>query len=66
VITASAQECVAALSCDAVPWSKTAGSRPGDVGLVHRIGPFSPVGAIMFYAASEITRPRCPNAPLPK
>jgi hypothetical protein len=35
-----------------VPCSKTAGALPDGVGLVHKSGPFHPVGAIMSYYAS--------------
>jgi hypothetical protein len=66
VRTAFSHECLAALSYAAVPWSNTAGDRQGAVGLVHRICPFSLVGAIMAYTASETMMPRCPNAPPPK
>jgi hypothetical protein len=53
VSTASSQECLAALSCAAVPDLMTDGARPGAYGFTHSTGPFSLLGATMAYAASE-------------
>jgi hypothetical protein len=47
VSTASSRDCLAALSCAAVPDSITDGVRHGYYGFTHITGPFSPLGATM-------------------